>query len=93
MLKLISLFGETYRPAMYMMVHLGISSFTFFLAIPCWHSFIFHTAYLLVLLNVAIWNGGTFYFEVFADKYAASHPKAPKKSISGVDNDQTDKKE
>jgi hypothetical protein len=39
--------------------------------------------YLILVLEVAIWNGSTYYFEVFADKYAVTHPKKQKQQNYG----------
>ena len=40
-----------------------------FLGPVLWHSFILHTAYLISIVGVSVYNGGTYYFRVFAKKY------------------------
>ena len=41
---------------------------------PClWHSFHLHTIYLGLILCIAIYNGATYYFRVFAKKYYGSN--------------------
>eukprot|EP01038_Epipyxis_sp_PR26KG_P011439 gene11439-15326_t len=71
----ISIFGEKWKPVMYMIMHFICCSSSYILGVLSWHSFYFHTIYLLMLLCLAIWNGGSYYFQVFADKYAKLHPK------------------
>lgn len=67
-----------YARLAYMTMHFVACTSTYIFAYLSWHSFWFHTVYLLVILEAAIWNGATYYFEVFADRYAASHPKKQK---------------
>jgi hypothetical protein len=69
-------FGSNLRPVMYMAMHLSLSFLSFALAPFLWNSFFLNTAYILVLLVVSIWNGSTFYFEVFAVKYHAAQQAA-----------------
>jgi len=68
-----------YAPFVYMSIHFTVCTLSYILAYFSWHSFWFHSLYLVLVLEVAIWNGSTYYFEVFADKYAMSHPKMSKK--------------
>lgn len=59
-------------PYAYMFLHLLLCSVSYFVALPLWGNFYAHTAYLIALLVIAIHNGGTYYFEVFADRNSKS---------------------
>lgn len=60
---------EKYRPIKYLMCHATACGLSMLVAPILWHSFALHTIYLLVIFNIAILNGSTFYFRVFAKRY------------------------
>ena len=62
-------FSEPFRPLIYMCCHGTACSIAFLLGPLLWHSFALHTIWLMCCFGVAIYNGSTFYFEVFAKKY------------------------
>lgn len=63
--------NEAVRPFIYMAVHFALCALSFVVLAPLlWRSFFLHTFYLLALLMVAVFNSSTFYFEVFAARYA-----------------------
>ena len=39
-------------------------------SIVVWHSFVAHTAFIVVIVGVAVHNGSTYTFRVFATRYA-----------------------
>ena len=59
-------FGERFKPAVYMAIHGSLCFLSFLLSQLLWRSFWLHTAYLLSLLSISVWNGSTYYFEVIA---------------------------
>eukprot|EP01036_Dinobryon_divergens_P027573 gene27573-36372_t len=61
-------FGESFKPAVYMAIHGSLCFLSFILSQLLWRSFWLNTVYLLGLLLVSVWNGSTYYFEVFATK-------------------------
>jgi Protein of unknown function (DUF2838) len=72
MRKVLSLVGEAWQPLIYMMIHGVLCSSTFIIAPFVWNSLILHTSYLLLLVLASVNNAGTYYFEVFADRYYKS---------------------
>lgn len=68
-LSFITSFSPGWQPIVYLAFHGTMASVSFLPVIACWNSFVFHTSLLLGLLALSIWNGGTFYFKVFARKY------------------------
>jgi len=60
---------EKWKPLKYMCIHFVSASATFLVAPLLWHSFALHTAYMMILLCIALRNGGTYYFRVFARRY------------------------
>ena len=58
-------FGERFKPAVYMSIHGTLCFLSFLLSQILWRSFWANTFYLLGLLFVSVWNGSTYYFEVF----------------------------
>lgn len=68
----------------YMSIHFILCTLSYIFAYLSWHSFWFHTLYLIAIVEIALWNGATYYFEVFADRYAASHPKKQKQKYGSI---------
>jgi hypothetical protein len=67
--KVVNLGGSSWGEIKYMSFH-GVLCYLAFLMGPLlWHSFPLHTVYMLALLCVSTYNGGTYYFRVFAKKY------------------------
>ena len=69
MKRYLTLGGEPWRPVMYMVIHGVLCAASFLIAPFIWNSFLLHTSYLLILLFVAVRNAGTYYFEIFAERY------------------------
>ena len=69
MKRYLTLGGEPWRPVMYMVIHGVLCAASFLVAPFIWNSFLLHTSYLLILLFVAVRNAGTYYFEIFAERY------------------------
>ena len=72
MKKVLSYGGQHWQPLIYMGIHGTLCGISFLLSPFLWNSFILHTIYLMILLLVSIRNAGTFYFEIFADRYYKS---------------------
>lgn len=68
-LGFITSFSPQWQPVVYLAFHGMAASLSFLPVVACWNSFAAHTTLLLGLLSLSIWNGGTFYFKVFAKKY------------------------
>jgi hypothetical protein len=45
------------QPVMYMLFHFLLSAAAAATSYLCWHSFYYHTAFILVMLLGAAWNG------------------------------------
>lgn len=69
MKNILSYGGEKFQPVIYMFIHGILCSLTFLISPLVWNNFILHTLYLLLLLAIAIKNAGTYYFEIFAERY------------------------
>lgn len=69
MKKVLSIGGAMWQPLIYMAIHGILCGISFLIAPLVWNSFILHTVYLLILLFVSVQNAGTFYFEIFAERY------------------------
>jgi hypothetical protein len=57
--------GEEVEPLKYMAIHATACIMAFFLGPLMWHSFTFHTIYLITLFTLAARNGAGWYFRVF----------------------------
>jgi len=68
--KATNLASEPYKPIAYMLLHLSLCSISFLSAPLLWNSYLLHTLYLCVVFAVGTMNGGSYYFEVFANRYA-----------------------
>lgn len=68
----------------YMSIHFIMCTLSYILSYFAWHSYWFHTIFLILIMEVALWNGATYYFEVFADRYAVSHPKKQKQNYGAT---------
>lgn len=62
-------YGGTHKEMKYMFAHFAACALCMLVSPILWHSFALHTAYLLILFLVAINNGATYYFRVFAKRY------------------------
>ena len=60
--KLVAQFG-------YMLIHLGLASSTFAIAVLLWHSQIAHFAFVVTMVMSTVRNGADFYFQCFSDHY------------------------
>ena len=54
----------------YMGFHLVVQLRFCVASIVVWHSFVAHTAFIVVIVGVAVHNGSTYTFRVFATRYA-----------------------
>lgn len=79
-LGFITSFQPRWQPIVYLAFHGTAASLSFFPVVACWNSFAMHTTLLLGLLSLSVWNGGTFYFKVFAKKYYGGGTEAKAKS-------------
>lgn len=59
----------TKTKAIFVTVQLLYTAATLLLAFGLWSSFRAHLAYLLSILACCIWNGGSYYIEVFSKAY------------------------
>mmetsp|Transcript_20565 Transcript_20565/g.44550 ORF Transcript_20565/g.44550 Transcript_20565/m.44550 type:complete len:123 (+) Transcript_20565:773-1141(+) len=57
------------QPLTFLGLHLTFTLACMLLGTLCWFSFYFATLLLFFLCVVSAWNGGNFYFEVFAKRY------------------------
>ena len=68
-LRFLTSFPESWQPVVYLMLHGTMASISFLPTYLFWNHFWLHTCALLFCLSLSIWNGGTFYFKVFAKRY------------------------
>jgi hypothetical protein len=54
----------------YLFLHMCFCATTALFSWLCWHSFWLHTLLLCVMGATSLWQGGTFYFDVFAKRCA-----------------------
>lgn len=57
------------QPIVYLCVHAVAATASFLPTLVFFRSFWVHTAAVVFCLSLAAWNGGNYYFEVFAAKY------------------------
>ena len=73
--------GEFAQGIKYMMMH-AIGAYVVMLIGPlCWHSFAFHTIFLVLILSSAVHTGGKYYFRVFAKRYMTNLVKLEQDDI------------
>jgi hypothetical protein len=60
---------EHIQPIVYLACHAVAASFSFLHVKWCFDNFYLHTLFLAYCLGLSIWNGGNYYFKVFAKKY------------------------
>lgn len=90
----LNLGGSWGQELKYMCAHGTLCCVSLLIGPLLWHSFILHTIYLGVIVAFAVFNGGTFYFQVFAKNYYASlinviphdHDRDPGADADGVDD-------
>lgn len=83
------------RPMAYMAIHGIICSISFLFSLLLWKYFWVHTIYLLLLFAVCVNNGSSYYFRVFAEKYArnmkAQNEAAAAPTTKGAAENKSDK--
>lgn len=67
--RLVLLAPEPYQPIAYLSLHAIAASVAFIPVKVLWDHYFIHTGILLFCLAVSVWNGGNYYFKVFAKKY------------------------
>lgn len=67
--KAINIGGSWGQEFKYMCCHGLLCSIAFFLGPLLWHSFVLHSIYLGLIVAIAVYNGGSYYFQVFAKTY------------------------
>ncbi|CEL92281.1 unnamed protein product [Vitrella brassicaformis CCMP3155] len=60
----------SWGPLVYMFIHALGCSLCMLLSFIWWRSYWAHTIFLASMVALAVWNGSTYYFEVFAEKYS-----------------------
>ena len=58
------------RPIAYYLTHFALNFFLSLLSFIFWQSFVIHTAWMVLLLSSAVYNGGTYTFKVLLLRYA-----------------------
>ena len=79
-LSFITSFSPAWQPIVYLAYHGTAASLSFLPVVACWNSFAVHTVLLMGLLSLSIWNGGTWYFKIFARSYYTGETVKPKGS-------------
>ena len=65
--KLLSLFGEHNQLPTFVLIQAAYTIATFIICPLLWHSIVLHALYLAVIFIIALSNGATYYFQVFAN--------------------------
>jgi hypothetical protein len=60
------------QPLVYLALHLTFCLATFVVAIAAWRSWLVHTLLLATMGATSMWNGASYYFEVFVHRYLSS---------------------
>lgn len=68
-LRFLMSFPPAWQPVVYLACHGTLASASFIPTYLFWNHFVLHTCALLFCLALSVWNGGTFYFKVFAKRY------------------------
>ncbi|CAD7697091.1 unnamed protein product [Ostreobium quekettii] len=67
--KFILSFQRRWQPVVFLGFHLTFFVVALVFVVFCWRTYWVHTALIIALSCVSVWNGANFYFEVFATKY------------------------
>ena len=67
--KLLSVFGEHNQLPTFVLIQAVYTVATFLVVPLLWHSIWLHALYLVVIFVIALANGATYYFHVFAKRY------------------------
>jgi len=67
--KLLSIFGEHNQLPTFVLIQAVYTIATFIICPLLWHSIVLHVLYLAVIFIIALSNGATYYFHVFAKRY------------------------
>jgi hypothetical protein len=67
--KLLSYFGEEHQLSTFVLIQAIYTILTFVIMPVLWHSMWLHGMYLLIIFVIALVNGATYYFHVFAVRY------------------------
>jgi len=67
--KLLSIFGEHNQLPTFVLIQALYTVITFVVVPLLWHSIWLHVLYLAVIFVIALANGATYYFHVFAKRY------------------------
>mmetsp|Transcript_9932 Transcript_9932/g.29823 ORF Transcript_9932/g.29823 Transcript_9932/m.29823 type:complete len:356 (+) Transcript_9932:110-1177(+) len=71
--------SKPFQPVVYMLAHASLCLLASISATLWWRSFWAHSAFIMVMLLGATWNGASFYFDHFSRKYAAKTGLDPDK--------------
>ena len=66
---------ERYGPILYLILHFVYYIVSHFMAIICWHSFVFSYVMTTLWILIAFWNGACYYMDYFAKRYESSLSK------------------
>ena len=67
--KLLSYFGEEHQLSTFVLIQAIYTILTFLIMPLLWHSVWLHGLYLMLIFIIALVNGATYYFHVFAVRY------------------------
>lgn len=67
--KLLSVFGEHNQLPTFVLIQAAYTIATFIICPLLWHSIVLHSLYLALIFIIALSNGATYYFQVFAKRY------------------------
>ncbi|KAA8492427.1 putative membrane protein [Porphyridium purpureum] len=70
--KVINCFGEDKQLFAFVTFQCVYTALTLILPILLWHSILAHAAFLMFIFGVALLNGASYYFSVFATRYMSS---------------------
>ena len=66
---------ERHGPILYLILHFVYYIVSHFMAIICWHSFVFSYVMTTLWILIAFWNGACYYMDYFAKRYESSLSK------------------
>ncbi|GAB5593121.1 hypothetical protein Unana1_08021 [Umbelopsis nana] len=75
--------GARYKLQMFMLLQLTYNIFTVIPTVLLYRHFKLHTAFLIIMFAVSVWNGASYYIEVFSRRYILEvEKKSAKKAAS-----------
>eukprot|EP01053_Blabericola_migrator_P013307 Blabericola_migrator_1__13306@NODE_933_length_5987_cov_26_727196_g649_i0_p2_GENE_NODE_933_length_5987_cov_26_727196_g649_i0NODE_933_length_5987_cov_26_727196_g649_i0_p2_ORF_typecomplete_len415_score72_91DUF2838/PF10998_8/5_7e35DUF2838/PF10998_8/1_3e03MCLC/PF05934_11/2_2e03MCLC/PF05934_11/0_26Itfg2/PF15907_5/4S_2TMBeta/PF18153_1/7_1e02S_2TMBeta/PF18153_1/0_74_NODE_933_length_5987_cov_26_727196_g649_i046715915 len=87
--KVVNIYGPSYRLIMYMLTQLVYTLVTALPTFLVWRSQLLHSLLLGFMFLVCVWNGATYYVDVFSHSYAQTVVRIHQDLLKEVDGSET----